>query len=296
MSVTDSAPPSHYRDGASWQARHADGLVVRGRQFETAAVQAHFMSGNGFCGGVYWPFLQRLLPQLSLWTHDQLGQGDSDNPPNFSGADDWTARQCAVLDAAPPRRRIAIGHSFGAIMSLRLAKARPQAFEALVLLDPVAFPPALLAGIRLMHLTGTHPFARAARRRRNHWASRAEARAYLEGRGIYRGWRDEALEAFVEHAMTETVDGWRLRCPPVLEAEIYGRSAGGYRKALRQLKLPILFLYGADSYPFMPVAARHAARCGHATQVLPGGHCFMQENPEAAADAVGDFLAPILSS
>ena len=296
MPATETAIATCYLDGAPWQARHADGLIVRGRQFETAAVQAHFMSGNGFCGGVYWPFLQRLLPQLSLWTHDQLGQGDSDNPPAFSGADDWTARQCAVLDAAPPRRRIAIGHSFGAIMSLRLALARPQAFEALVLLDPVAFPPAMLAGIRLMHLTGTHPFARAARRRRNHWASRAEARAYLEGRGIYKGWCADALEAFVDHAMVETPDGWRLRCPPSLEAEIYGRSAGGYRAALRQLKLPILFLYGAQSYPFMAGAARHAARCGHTTRALPGGHCFMQEDPTAAAMAVSDFLAPILSS
>lgn len=295
MPAADPSATLRYTDGAPWQATHADGLTVRGRQFEAGSVQLHFMSGNGFCGGVYWPFLQRLLSPWSLWTHDQPGQGDSDNPVAFSGADDWTARQCAVLDAAPRRPRIAIGHSFGAIMSLRLALARPQAFRALVLLDPVAFPPAMLAAIRLMHLTGRHPFARAALRRRSHWAGRAEARAYLQGRGIYQGWSDASLEAFVDHAMQETDAGWQLRCPPALEAQIYGRSAGGYRAALRQLQIPILFLYGAGSYPFMPTAARHAARCGHTVQALPGGHCFMQEDPQAAADAVRRFLAPILS-
>ena len=67
MSAADLAVASRYTDGAPWQAQHADGLTVRGRQFETGVVQAHFMSGNGFCGGVYWPFLQRLF-----WAHLQV--------------------------------------------------------------------------------------------------------------------------------------------------------------------------------------------------------------------------------
>ena len=285
-----------YADGQSWAARHADGLTVRGRQFETAPLQLHFLSGNGFCGGVYWPFLRRLLPDYSLWTHDQPGQGESDNPDQFTGAADWTHRLCQVLDQQPPRRRIAIGHSFGGAMSLRLAMARPQAFEAIVLLDPVLFPPWLMAGIDLMRWIGRHPFARAARARRNHWPDRTALRAYLQDRGIYRGWADEALEAFVTHACEPARDGWRLRCPPWLEAELYARPARGYRRALRQLKLPILFLYGADSYAFMPQAARHAARCGHAVQSLPGGHCFMQQHPATAADAVRQWLAQTIVS
>lgn len=283
-----------FQDGAPWSARHSDGLQVRGRQFEAGPVQAHFLSGNGFCGGVYWPFLQRLLPEYSIWIHDQLGQGESDNPARFTGTRDWTDRLCQVLDQAPPRRRIAIGHSFGGAMSLRLAMARPQAFEAIVLLDPVLFPPLLLAGIDLMRWTGRHPFARAAKQRRNYWPDRTALRAYLQDRGIYRGWSEASLEAFVEHACEQTEEGWSLRCPPWLEAELYARPARGYRQALRQLKLPILFLYGADSYPFMPLAARHAARCGHAVKALPGGHCFMQEDPAAAADAVREFLAQAL--
>lgn len=290
----NAAESPRYQDGAPWSARHSDGLQVRGRQFEAGPVQAHFLSGNGFCGGVYWPFLQRLLPEYSIWTHDQPGQGQSDNPERLTGTVDWTQRLCQVLDQQPRRRRIAIGHSFGGAMSLRLAMARPDAFDAIVLLDPVLFPPLLLAGIDLMRWTGRHPFARAARQRRNHWPDRTALRAYLQDRGIYRGWSDAALEAFVDHACEQTVDGWRLHCPPWLEAELYARPARGYRQALRTLKLPILFLYGANSYPFMPLAARHAARCGHVVKALPGGHCFMQEDPAAAADAVREFLAQAL--
>ena len=50
---------------------------------------------------------------------------------------------------------------------------------------------------------------------------------------------------------------------------------------------------GADTFPF---AARAIARWAQrnplvSQQVLPGGHCFMQEDPSTTATAIIDYLA-----
>ena len=83
-----------------------------------------------------------------------------------------------------------------------------------------------------------------------------------------------------------------LSCPPELEAEIYGRPVYPW-PAFRKVEVPVLFLYGAASYPFFAGAARLARR--HNPRVVgatsPGRHCFMLEDPAAAHGAVAAFLA-----
>ena len=94
---------------------------------------------------------------------------------------------------------------------------------------------------------------------------------------------------------TADVDGKRvLRCPPELEAEIYERPVYPW-PSFRNVDLPILFLYGAGSYPFFPPAARLARRANAGVQVktVPGHHCFMLEHPEPAHARVRQFLAGV---
>src|SRR3546814_14879295 len=81
--------------------------------------------------------------------------------------------------------------------------------------------------------------SRAARRRRDRWPSREEAWTRLHDRGIYRGWRDDAFDCFIEHA-TRDEDGERaLTCPTWLEAEIFDPPVYPWH-ALRQLQCPEL--------------------------------------------------------
>jgi pimeloyl-ACP methyl ester carboxylesterase len=153
------------------------------------------------------------------------------------------------------------------------------------------FPGPVWLGARLMSALGLHPLSRGARRRRREWASRAEVLDRLRGRGIYEGWTEEALESFVDHATRETGGKRVLSCPPELEAEIYGRPVYPW-PSFRKVQVPVLFLYGAASYPFFPAAERLARRSNPRVRgaTSPGRHCFMLEHPEAAHEAVAGFL------
>lgn len=280
------APTEHTRTGQpAWRGRRAD----------AAGPMLHFLHGNGFCGGVYWPFLERFLPQYGLYCSDIEGHGASEAPARFSGVPALLERARAViaaqaLDQGP---LVGIGHSFGGALTLRLAADHPQLFRAIVLLDPIVMPPPMWLGVRLASVLNRHPMAKAARRRRECWASRAEAFSRLNGRGIYAGWTEEAMQCFVEHALVETGQGEevRLACPRELEATIFEHPVWPW-PAFRRLQCPTLFVSGAGSYGFFPWAQRLARRADPRIefQTLPGGHCFMLEHPTQTHDAVVDFL------
>lgn len=276
-----------------WQ-QSFDGLTLRGRRAAGEGATLHFLPGTGFCGGVYGPFLRRLMPQFGLFTHDYEGHGESDVPEHFSGINTTLARVREVmrgqgLDGAP---MVGIGHSFGAALTVKLAAENPGLFRALILLDPILLPPPIWWWLNRATRKGRHPMAEQTRRRRDRWPSRNEVIERLRGRGIYAGWSEEGLAAFADHATVDR-DGERvLRCPKALEAELFEKPVYGW-PLFRRIEVPILFLYGRDSYPFLPWSSRMARRRNRllTVQRIAGGHCFMQQDPQAAADAVSAFLS-----
>jgi pimeloyl-ACP methyl ester carboxylesterase len=278
----------------SWESRAGTGPVLRGRRADGRGPTLHFLPGNGFCGGVYWPFLKRFLPDYGLFLHDIEGHGASEAPAHFSGIGPVARRipevmrEQGLLDGRP---LIGVGHSFGAAMTLKVAADNPGMFKALILLDPIVFPGPVWLAMRAMATLGLHPMVKAAQRRRRAWASRDEVIEKLRGRGIYKGWTEEALACFADYA-TKDEGGQRvLCCPPELEAEIYERPVYPW-PSFRNVTAPILFLNGASSYPFFQPASRLARRANPGVEVatVPGHHCFMLEDPADAHAAVTGFL------
>lgn len=286
-----------YGDLPRWESRSAGQPTLRGRRADGPRGTLHFLSGNGFCGGVYWPFLKRFRPGYGLFVHDIEGHGDSDAPAHFSGIGAVARRVPAVLQEQNARGPlggplIGMGHSFGAALTLKVAADNPGLFQAIVLLDPIVFPGPVWLGARLMAALGLHPMVKGALRRRREWPSRQDVLDRLRGRGIYEGWTEEALECFVDYATREQGGKRVLSCPPELEAEIYERPVYPW-PSFGKVAVPILFLYGASSYPFFPAAERLARRRNPGVRgaTSPGRHCFMLEDPAAAHGVVAGFLA-----
>lgn len=277
-----------------WQSTAGGGPALRGRRAGHREPLLHFLHGNGFCGGVYWPFLRGLLPDYGLFCHDLEGHGDSQAPTRYSGTAAIIERVPRIIaeQCAGTERLIGIGHSFGAAVTLAAAARNPGLFKILVLLDPILLPTRAWLGLRLLSALHRNPMSQAARRRLDRWATRAEVIERLRGRGIYRGWREDALACFADHATRDAADGRVLCCPRELEASIFDNPVYPWQ-LLSRVECPILFVHGASSYPFFPASARKAARLNPRVEVrtLPGGHCFMQEDPETAAALVREFLS-----
>lgn len=260
----------------------------------------HFLHGNGFCGRVYEPMLERLSADFDLWLCDIQGHGDSDAGSRFLG---WNRNAELAVEAFQAQRQMfgdvpvyATAHSFGGVLSSLIMARHPQLFKRAVLLDPVIFTPSMQVFIKIterLGFTGFNTLAKRTAVRRMHWPDRPAAYASLMGRGAFKGWTNEALTAFVDHALRPAEQGGvQLKCSPQLEATIFSSAANGLWRALRQVQTPLLMLYGAETFPFVIKSAALWAQSNSnvCTEQVDGGHCFMQQNPAAAAQQVRAFL------
>jgi pimeloyl-ACP methyl ester carboxylesterase len=280
-----------------WQHTAREGFTLRGWHTRPSGKPLlHFLHGNGFCGRVYEPMLKQLSADFDLWLCDIQGHGDSDHGGPFVG---WNRNAELALEAFQKHGQAfhdaphyAVGHSFGGVLTALILCERKQPFASAVLLDPVLFTPAMIMGLSMAELTGVAkltPMARAALRRRKHWPSRDEAFASLHGRGTYKGWSDEALRAFVDHALKDTADGGvELKCRRGREAEIFSSAPERLWGRLGRVRVPTLVLHAKHTYPFVSesVARWQLINDAIEAQEVEGGHCFMQERPEEAAEKI----------
>ncbi|MDF3193284.1 alpha/beta hydrolase [Pseudomonas sp. 1928-m] len=283
-----------------WSHDSSAGFTLRGWHSPPSGKPVlHFLHGNGYCGRVYTPLLALLAEDFDLWLCDVQGHGESDHGGRFHG---WNrSAELAVEAFNAGRERFggapayALGHSFGGVLTSLILAQQPQLFQRAVLLDPVLFSPAMIGVMALSDVVGLSrrtTLASKALKRRSSWPDRAAAYDALHGRGMFRGWTEEAFAAYIQHALKDSDKGAELRCRPSREADIFSSFPKRLWPSLGKVTTPTQVLYGERSYPFVAKSvARWCASNGHVSgHVVPGGHCFMQEQPEAAAARVSDFL------
>lgn len=283
-----------------WSHESSEGFTLRGwRSPASGRPLLHFLHGNGFCCLAYQPLLMHLGEHFDLWLSDVQGHGDSDHGGVFRG---WNRSAALAVEAFDAGRgeygdvpRFAVGHSFGGVLTGLILATEPRLFERAVLLDPVLFSRRMIGVMGAAALVGLHrrhALARKAATRRSHWPDREAALASLQGRGIFKGWTDASLHAYVEHAIGECGDGVVLKCRPSREVEIFSSFPERMWTHLTRIQTPTRILYGEHTYPFVPHSVQRLAALNHqvSAQQVAGGHCFMQEDPAAAAEQVMGFL------
>jgi len=283
-----------------WSHLCSEGFTLRGwRSPASGKPLLHFLHGNGFCCLAYEPMLMRLGEHFDLWLCDVQGHGDSDHGGVFRG---WNRTAALAVEAFEAGRgeygevpRYALGHSFGGVLTGLILASEPGLFQRAVLLDPVLFSRRMIGVMGAAALVGLHrrhALARKAASRRSHWPDREAALASLQGRGIFKGWKDAALHAYIEHALGDCGEGVVLKCRPSREVEIFSSFPSRMWAQLAAIQAPTLVLHGQHTYPFVPHSVQRLTALNHhveASQVA-GGHCFMQEDPATAALQVLDFL------
>lgn len=286
-----------------WAYDTPQGFTLRGWHSPPSGKPVlHFLHGNSFCGRVYEPMLTLLSADFDLWLSDVQGHGDSDLGGRFKS---WnTSAELAVQAFQSHRKHLfgdvavmGLGHSFGGVLTCLAMAEHPKLFSRAVVLDPVIFSAAMALGITMAEATGLaahSPLARAARQRRSHWPDRQAAIDALRGRGTYKGWTEEAMQAFGAHALRPADDGQGvvLKCPPSREAEIFASAPVGLWASLRRVKTPTTLIHADKTFPFIaPSAEQWAASNSHVkVEVVHGGHCFMQVDPPTTARLVRSHL------
>jgi pimeloyl-ACP methyl ester carboxylesterase len=178
---------------------------------------------------------------------------------------------------------LGVGHSSGGAALAMAEVLAPGTFAALVLIEPVIFPPPFRRD------PGSE-MAEAARRRKRGFASPAEARANYLGRGPFARWTETAVDLYVAHGMRAEGDSWVLKCEPEVEAEFYASgNAHGVWERLEEVGCPVLIVAGDESPDHWTELTRaQVASFPRARLVtVPGtDHFVPMERPDVVAAAI----------
>lgn len=261
---------------------------------------AHFLHGNGFCAGAYAPFIRHLVPLLRIFASDIRGQGGSEFPA-IERIRHWRifAEDLNLLIRRlrqPPV--IGMGHSLGAVATYIAAASHPDLFSALVLIDPVLLPWRILwriAALRWLGRTGRSVKAVRARNRRRLFKDKAEAlQFFISGRGIFKSWSPEFVQAYLECGLLEQdAQTAVLRCDPEIEAQIFESVPLDVWSYAERIRCPLLVLRGEHSDVFPADAADRLKRlvtdCRVAT-IAGTGHFPTMEKPQECAELITEFV------
>lgn len=262
--------------------------------------EAHFLHANGFCSGTYAPLLKFLADDLRIVASDIRGHGDSDSIgiERISHWDIFVDDLKNVVEQRMSPPVIGIGHSLGAVTTYLAAAIHPHLFSKIILIEPVILPKRILRLIGLMKLfgvVGLIPHARIARKRKRIFENKDAAfLRFASGRGAFKTWSKDFLDAYLECGILEKDDETAvLKCNPETEAQIFESVPLDVWKYAGKIKCPVLAIRGFHSDSFYADAASNLKKYirDYRLETVPNaGHFLPMEKPVECARIIINFI------
>jgi len=189
---------------------------------ESLAPTVLLSHATSFHGHVLDPVARELTATHHCVTFDYRGHGDSTLPSDWSVhwsayGDDAVAAARYAADNGPV---IGSGHSMGGAALVMAALRAPELFRALVLYEPIIFPPLTRQTMRVPNQR-----ADGARKRRTTFASFDDALLNYSSKPPLNVFRADALYAYIMFGFRQLPDGSvTLKCSPEHEARTYETS------------------------------------------------------------------------
>lgn len=234
----------------------------------------------------WWDFTAPLLAaDFRVIAPDLGGMGDSDHRPVYSH-DGYADDIAAVVKHAQLRDVVVIGHSFGGIVTVDAAYRFPELFARAILIDSkVSFedddhrtdgPP-------------THP----PKVRSERTEALQRFKVVPEQGGI-----DSAIVRHVaDHSLRNVAGGWTWKFDPRCAAPDLVVAAQHESDMLKQIELPVDFIYGEHSAIISRAFARRVGTCirnGRAPIEIPDAqHHILLDQPLALVAALRALLAQL---
>ena len=274
----------------------ADGVAVAVHHLGGTGPPIVLAHATGLHGRVWRTVAAHLADSFACVSFDERGHGDSGRPADLDF--DWRGfalDALAVVDGLETAP-FGVGHSSGATALLLAEQARPGTFRALYLYEPVVIPSDPPLGRDVGNW-----LAAGARKRREVFASRDEARDNYARKAPFDRWSPEALADYVEHGFADQPDGSvRLKCRGEDEALVYEMATAhdGFGR-MGEVRCPVTVARGGDTEAMSPPAlAGLVERLPDArVEVLAGlGHFGPLEDPAAVAASIRAFFTTFTTS
>ena len=176
-------------------------FTIPSRDYGGDGEMLHFLHANGYPPACYLPLLGRLKNRYHVYGMYLRPLWEGYNPEELTDWQPLSDDLIHFLRNQNTGRVIAVGHSLGAIVSLRSAIKSPEFFRALILIDPVLFPPLFISGwrfIQFLRLGYTlHPLIPTAQKRRRHFDDLDVLFKSYRQKNIFRYLTDENLRILI---------------------------------------------------------------------------------------------------
>lgn len=263
----------------------------------------HFLHANGYPPECYRPFLELLQTQYHVFGMLLRPLWKDSNPSEIRSWGPFSEDLLQFL-AQQPAPVIGVGHSIGAVVTLRAALRDPGRFSALILLDPVLLVPSRLLLWKFFYTLGLadrfHPLIMGAKKRRRAFDDLETVFRSYRSRTVFRYMSDENLRIYIEGMTRPKADGtYELAYPPEWEAQIYRTSLQDFDiwRGLPKLDVPTLFIRGAETDTFLENAAKLVKRMQPRAWVElldKSTHLLPLEQPQEVFDRMQSFLKETL--
>jgi len=173
---------------------------------------------------------------------------------------------------------------------------RTELVRALILIEPVFFPPDILALLMKAvksDVADQLPVVKIALRRRDYWSNRQEAFDHFRPKSVFAQLTDEALWDYVTAGLVPGGDGsLKLAYPPTMEARVYALSAKDPWDLVARIKQPTLALRGSESDTLVLEAWelwQQTQKSAEFIVVEETGHLLPMEKPSLVAEIIERF-------
>jgi pimeloyl-ACP methyl ester carboxylesterase len=269
--------------------------------FGGSGLPLHFLHANGYPPACYKSLLELLKNEFHVFGMLLRPLWDETRPEEI---DDWYAFSedlRVFLSTCSAEPVIGVGHSIGAIVTLRAALKYPKKFRALVLFDPVLYVPHRLVEWRVRRAKepDSHPLIQITQNRRRTFSSLDEAFTGFRGKSIFRYLSDEQLWIYTKGITRQAENGYELIYSPEWESRIYFTSLQDFDiwNMLQSLRVPALFLRGEESDTFLEDAAGLVKQKQPNTKVevvKKSTHIFPLERPRETFEIMQTFFKEVL--
>ncbi len=259
----------------------------------------HFLHANGYPPECYAPLLDLLKTEYHVFGMKLRPLWEGTKPEDL---DDWHPLSGDLLQFLTTGRltpTIGVGHSIGAIVTLRAALRDPSKFRALILLDPVLFMPSFLVTWNLVRILGlgnkAHPKIKGALKRRRTFDNLELVFRGYRSREVFKYMSDESLRVYISGiAKHREGGGFELAYSPEWEARIYltGLRDFDLWRELPNLQIPTLIIRGAESDTFLPKTGELVKRKNPKIQVktlAESTHLLPLERPQEVFEMMREF-------
>ena len=251
----------------------------------------HFSHANGFPANTYQIMLAELESQFQVGRINTLAHNK-----NFPVNNNWSNLLDELeqyMQAQYDQPVIAVGHSFGGVLSYMLACKRPDLIKQLIILDaPVLDPVAsmFVKVVKKLSLMDKITPAGRTNGRQEIWDDFSTAVEYFKGKSLFKDVDERCLNHYVEHGLQVHPEGLGLRFQADTEVSIYRTIPDDLHK-YPKASVPLTMIHGDKSDVVYKMQLNYMRnRLGFNTQEVSGGHLFPLEQPEMAARIIMDTI------